>query len=111
MKTSNLTLRCYAKRVPAGHWEAFCIDLCLAAQADTLQEVRQKLHEQVVSYVLEALTIDAAYADQLFERKAPLAQRIEYRLIRLMQKLHVLRNDLRLVFREALPMVPNASAA
>lgn len=75
-------VRCYAKRID-GQWVAVCIDLCLAAQADTYQEAKAKLEAQIQEYVYEALTIDREHAQDLLNRKAPLANRIEYLLIRL----------------------------
>lgn len=71
MKATNLVLRCYAER-QGDQWVAICLDLCLAAQADTFEEARHKLHEQVVDYVQEALGDDREHAHYLLNRKAPL---------------------------------------
>jgi hypothetical protein len=97
--------------VPEGHWEAFCIDLCLAAQGATKEEAKQKLHAQVEDYVREALTIDREYAHQLLSRKAPWSQRIEYAVIVLAQRFNVMRQGLRFAFRDSMPMVPQPVGA
>ena len=57
MKAPELILRCYLKKRD-GQWVAVCIDLCLAAQADTASEARRRLEAQIVDYVEEALTVD-----------------------------------------------------
>lgn len=103
MKAPNLILRCYLK--PShGQYIAVCVDLCLAAQADTAKEARAKLEAQVVSYVGEALTIDRESADWLLTRKAPLLQRIEYHIIVFAHKLHMLRRRLGQTFNTILPV-------
>jgi predicted RNase H-like HicB family nuclease len=70
-------LRCYAKKEQS-HWVAVCIDLSLAAQADSPKEAIEKLEAMIKTYVDEALTIHKDYADQLLTRKAPLSQLITY---------------------------------
>lgn len=87
MKPSSLLLRCYARR-SEGVWVAVCIDLCLAAQADTFEEARAKLDAQIMDYVYDALAgEDRAHAEELLSRRAPLSQRLEYHGIRLVQSL------------------------
>ncbi|THF55897.1 DUF1902 domain-containing protein [Pseudothauera rhizosphaerae] len=81
-----------------------CIDLCLAAQADTFHAARQKLEAQILEYVEDALTIDKAFADDLLRRKAPLRQRLEYLAIVTMARLHLLRRKLGHAFRTTLPV-------
>lgn len=59
-------------------WVAACIDLTLAAQAPTLDEAKRKLHEQIFSYVDEAMTVDQSHAELLLSRRAPLRDRLRY---------------------------------
>lgn len=73
-------VRCYAKR-SEGQWVAMCIDLCLAAQADTFEEAKRKLEAQISDYVYEAVTVDRQHAQTLLTRRAPLANRVEYHFI------------------------------
>ena len=42
-ETKQLLLRCYAERV-GDQWQAFCLDLSLAAQGDTFMEVKDNSH-------------------------------------------------------------------
>lgn len=103
MKTPDLILRCYAVKRDQ-HWEAFCIDLCLAVQGDSINDVKSRLNAQITSYVEEALTIDRQHAAYLLSRKAPLKQRIEYGIIRAMRHFHVLHNGIRQAFKTIMPV-------
>lgn len=77
MNTVNLLVRCMVRR-DGPVWVAVCIDLCLAAQGDTRDAAARALHEQIALYVRDAVTLDAAHADTLLRRKAPMAERARY---------------------------------
>ncbi len=77
MKSTDLMVRCMAWQ-EGDLWVAACIDFTLAAQANSLDEVRSKLHHQIAAYVNEAVTIDAAHAEELLTRHAPLVDRLRY---------------------------------
>lgn len=77
MKPANLTLRCMAWN-ESGQWVAACIDFTLAAQGSTLDEAKARLHEQIVTYVTEALGVDSAHVEELLSRRAPLYDRLRY---------------------------------
>ena len=67
-------LRCYAH----GHgdsWEAICIDLDIAVQGRSLEEVKHLLNAAVDSYVDDAAKETPATAARLLNRKAPLLTR------------------------------------
>lgn len=100
-------VRCYAE-FKDGHWQAFCLDFTLAVQGDSLQEVKDKLNRQVVSYVRDALTIDAEHAEELFARRAPMtwyakfhAMNAWFRLVERVRKIthHRTSNNKHQVFR------------
>ncbi|HFD81038.1 MAG TPA: DUF1902 domain-containing protein [Gammaproteobacteria bacterium] len=82
MRARDLKLRCYAEQNHDGSWFGICIDLNLAADGDSLEEVRRKLDDQVRDYIEEALGDDVAYIDDLIPRPAPLPFRIRYHYIR-----------------------------
>jgi len=84
MPSTPFYVRCYTRR-EANQWVAVCIDLGLAAQGDSAEEVKARLATQMQDYVHEALTIDRAHAADLLRRKAPLRQCLEYYLICLVQ--------------------------
>lgn len=106
MDASRLILRCYAEKLD-GQWQAFCLDLCLAAQGDSLAEVRQKLEAMICHYVDDALAgEDRAYADQLFSRRAPLKYWAKYYFFRLLIALGSMRDNSHKLFKEILPLKP-----
>ena len=73
------TLRCMAYQ-QNGVYVAACLDLSLAAQADTMQEAVNKLDEQIKDFFTEALS-EPEYAKQLLSRKAPLSMWLKYWVI------------------------------
>ncbi|WP_426576784.1 DUF1902 domain-containing protein [Xenorhabdus stockiae] len=56
---------------------AACLDLSLAAQADSIDEAINKLEAQVNDYLEEAAS-EREYAKQLINRKAPLSMWLKY---------------------------------
>jgi hypothetical protein len=111
MNPNNLVLRCYAVR-SGDTWEAFCLDLTLAAQGKSFDEVRRKLDDQICSYVIEAVTIHKDYSDQLLTRKAPWTEWAKYYLIYTDNKLknlfRVYKEGVFQAFTECMPLLPQA---
>ncbi|MFJ2456889.1 hypothetical protein ACIOWK_35340 [Pseudomonas protegens] len=102
MKPVQFLLRGYAEHKD-GVWQAFCIDLCLAAQGDSREEVIQKLHEQTYDYLKDIFEgEDYPYASQLLTRKAPLMQRIKYHYLACREQISHLRNVF--TFQDAMPL-------
>lgn len=87
MRTKDLILRCFATNY-IGVWEAFCLDLNLAAQGDSFDEVKSKLEAQIDSYIEEAMTIHREHAEQLLNRKAPFVLWARYYFLRFMGLLY-----------------------
>lgn len=68
----EFSLRCYAQR-QGDLYVAVCVDLSLAAQADTMDEVKRKLDEQISSYLEDLFKgDDRKHMRDLFPRRAPL---------------------------------------
>lgn len=102
MKPNELILRCYAERKD-DQWQAFCLDLCLAAQADTFEEAQLKLSMMIRDYIEEALVgEDKAYADQLLSRKAPLFFWIKYFWLRF----RIFHREVARLFTLPVPLAP-----
>ena len=101
MSPIDLTVRCMASREDK-LWVAVCLDFSLAAQGQTLDQARIRLHEQIRSYVREAFSVDAQHAEVLLTRRAPLSDRLRYHWVKLLSKLKLQA----LVYREALPLQP-----
>lgn len=106
MLPKSLILRCFAVRED-GMWSAMCIDLCLAAQSESYEEARVKLHAQICEYVYDALCgDDREHAEYLLTRKSPLSIRWRYYLARAAGGLLTWRRVVLRLFTETLPMQP-----
>ncbi|MDD2558236.1 MAG: hypothetical protein RBR43_05675 [Desulfuromonadaceae bacterium] len=105
MKPRNLILRCYAEKKEA-HWQAFCLDLNLAAQGDGLEDVKARLDEMINSYVYDATAgDDQEYAGQLLPRRAPLGFWLKYYWYKLG---YCAKSGFNKPFSINLPMVPKS---
>lgn len=62
--------RCFAHGGPSG-WEAICVDLDLAVQGESFDQVKALLDEAVHEYIESARHEPAETRDRLLNRKAP----------------------------------------
>jgi predicted RNase H-like HicB family nuclease len=91
MLNKNLTIRSYITKQD-GLWVGVCIDLSLATQADSLEECRHQLEEQIESYLFDAIEgEDKEFSEQLLNRRAPLSQVLCYHMFSLLALLHLTR--------------------
>lgn len=106
MKTRDLMIRCLAK--PEGsQWVAVCLPFDLAAQADTLPEVKSKLEAQIRDYLQDALVgQDREHADYLLHRRAPLRYWLAYLWAGTLEQFHA-RNSVK-KYKTTVPLVPAA---
>ena len=72
-------LRCFAYG-DNGHWEAFCIDLNLAVEGRSLEEVRASLSEMICTYIEDVEKEEPADRAQLLQRCAPFSILARYYL-------------------------------
>lgn len=103
----SLKLRCYAEKDKDGTWFTACLELCLAAQADTFEEAKKKLHEMIHDYVLEALTIDREYINDLIPRKSPWHFFVKYYFYSFLSKVLKFKNNFsksHKLYYDALPL-------
>ena len=68
-------VQCYARGSEEG-WEAMCVDLDIAVQGSSFDEVKRLLDEAVRSYAEDACAEDGATARRLLNRRAPLGVRL-----------------------------------
>ena len=81
-KLHHFVLRCYGYKDKRGKWYGVCLDLNLAAEADTADALKKKLSEMIGSYINTTLdTEDQASIPSLLRRRAPLMDWIYYGLI------------------------------
>jgi len=108
MRPQDLVLRCLVQKEADNSWFAICIDLNLSAQADTLPEVKHKLHEQIHQYMDEATGEDSEYFEDLVPRLASFSYRLKYRFAALVCSILDKRNnnDRACTFTDHLPLKP-----
>ncbi|MEO6717060.1 MAG: hypothetical protein ABIM50_07405 [Novosphingobium sp.] len=70
MTTTNRSLQCFAHGRD-GDWEAICIDLDIAVQGTSFQEVQSTLNDAVRSYASLVSNEDPVTRANLLNRKAP----------------------------------------
>jgi hypothetical protein len=78
-ETGPATLFCVA-RGHQGEWEAFCLDLDLAVQGRSFDEVKDQLERVVAGYVDSALAEPEPARSQLLHRRAPFSVRLRWGL-------------------------------
>lgn len=112
MHADKLIVRCFAER--RGHlWLAFCLDLSLACQADTLEEAKSKLDAQIREYIYDTLCgEDRQHEDLLLNRRAPTSLWVRYWAIRFLlwgaKRVHARHPRSLQSFKELLPLQPAA---
>lgn len=101
---AKLIVRCYAEKA-GNQWQAFCLDLDLAAQGETFKEAREKLGRMIFEYVYDALAgEDKAHADSLLNRRAPLVYWLRYYWLTLWCMVGILHLELHRLFTKSLPL-------
>lgn len=104
MKPGDLMIRCLAMR-EGDQWVGICLPFDLVAQGDTIKEMQEKLHEQIVHYLQDALVgEDRKHAAYLLARRAPLKYWAKYYFVALMEHVHKFRKARR--FKTPIPLEP-----
>jgi hypothetical protein len=76
-ETMRESLFCVA-RGRNGAWEAFCLDLDLAVQGNSFDDVKNQIERAVVGYVESALMEAEPTRSQLLNRRAPFFVRLTW---------------------------------
>lgn len=82
IRSIQLILKCYGHRTKEGKWFGLCLDYNIAAEADSLEEMKQKMNEFIESYI-ETIhdTDDKDSIPNLLSRRAPIHYWLTYYLI------------------------------
>lgn len=92
LKPKEFVLRCYGSKDSRGKWYGNCIDLNIAAEADTVPELRQKLGQMITSYIETVFdTDDADSIPDLFHRRSPFLDIMRYHLFTMLRYAHHLK--------------------
>ncbi|WP_372523725.1 DUF1902 domain-containing protein [Sulfuricaulis sp.] len=101
---SRLVLHCYAEKRD-NQWQAFCLDLTLAAQASSFDEVKHKLEHMILDYVQDALCgQDKAHVGKLLNRRAPFAYWAKYYWYVFLCQIGSIHREFRRLFKMGLPL-------
>ncbi len=71
------TVRCYAKGRD-GDWEAICLDLDIAVQGGSFEEVFRALNEAIALHLEAVVALPESERGPLLERPAPLSVRLQF---------------------------------
>lgn len=74
----SLVFKCYVERDESDSWFAMCVDLNLYARAASMQLARERLHDEIKTYVAQAYTVDREHFADLIPRRAPLRFWLKY---------------------------------
>lgn len=104
MKPLDLVLHCMTWKED-GQWLAVCLDFNLAAQDDSMEGAKDRLRQQVLSYLTEALAgEDQQHAAYLLRRRSPLRYWLSYYLSGLAHKLRMRVGTCE--YRSPVPLIP-----
>jgi hypothetical protein len=79
LSPKNLLLRCYGYKTKKGNYVGVCLEFNLAVEAETTQQLKQKMNQVIKSYVETVLdTEDEESIAQLLNRRAPFFDYLTY---------------------------------
>ena len=73
-------LRCYAEERD-GEWEAFCLDLDLAVQGKSFEEVYRSLNDTISLYLESVSSLSQDDQKRLLKRRAPVSLRFKFLML------------------------------
>jgi predicted RNase H-like HicB family nuclease len=76
-KLGNRTLHCYAEGRD-GEWEAICLDLDIAVQGQSFEEVCASLRQAISLYLETLADLEPKQRQSLLRRSAPLSVRLKF---------------------------------
>jgi hypothetical protein len=99
----NLVLRCYGHKQTDGTWYGVCLNLNIAIEANSTDELKQKMADAIVSYIETVYdTEDRASIAELLCRKAPFSDWFVYGVMRIMFFVKQLSDNI--TFKETIPI-------
>ena len=100
----NLVLRCYGRELSKDNWYGVCINLNLAVEASSKEELLQEMNAVIKSYLETVLdTKDVNSIPELLSRRAPLSDQIMYYLIAFMYHINNIPKNKFFKFKEFIP--------
>lgn len=99
---NKLILRCYGYRTRKGTWYGVCLNFDIAVEANSQDQLRQKMHDVLVSY-LETVTDteNKTSIPYLLSRRAPIKDWLTYYGIRILLFIRNFPNNF--TFKDTVP--------
>lgn len=83
LEPSKLVLKCYGHPTREGRYFGVCLNLNVAVEAVSIEELQSKMSEAIISYIETVLdTVDKASVPELLCRRAPLRDWLIYYFIK-----------------------------
>jgi hypothetical protein len=102
IRPRHLVVSCYGYRLKNQPYTGVCIDLNIAVQADSQDELKKKMNDAIVSYFEAVLnTDDKQSIAPLIRRRAPLRDWVIYYLITFIAFVRQISTNF--TFRESIP--------
>lgn len=97
-----LVLKFYAHQTRDGNWYGVCLNLNLAVEAESVDELKEKFKNVIISYIDTVLdTEDTDSIPDLLTRKAPFIDWLKYYYIKLLISVKNIPKDI--VFKQSIP--------
>lgn len=79
----KLVLRCFGHKTEKGNWFGKCIELNIAAEAESVEELESKLYDMITSFFRTVYeTDDHKSIPALLKRRAPISDYLKYHFIK-----------------------------
>lgn len=102
IRPGDLVLKCYGYKFKNGPYTGVCIDLNIAVQADSQDELKKKMNDAIIGYFETVLdTDDKQSIPNLIYRRAPIQDRYSYYLIKFIVFIRQFPNNF--IFKEYIP--------
>jgi len=102
MSPKKLVLRCYGRQIDSHKWYGVCLELNLAVEARSINEMREKMKEVILSYLESVLdTKDVNSIPWLLSRRAPISDWLFYYYVAFMY--HITHLSEKILFKEFIP--------
>ena len=82
-----MKLKCYGSQLISGKWYGICLNFNLAAEAETIDELKTKLNRMIKSYIEAVIdTNDPDSIPVLLSRRASLLSWLKYYALKMWRK-------------------------
>ena len=99
---ANFVLRCYGHQISSGKYYGVCLELNLAAEAESVDQLKKEMGSMITSYIKTVLdTEDHESIPNLIQRPAPALDHFKYHLFRFLLSIRKFQRNF--IFKEFIP--------